>query len=268
MDQNRVTSQFRPASLAALAFTTLAVAAPLNSAMPAATINHVTDYSITLSGLSLAQASFRTEIAGKDFQIQGQFKTTGLARLFRKVEGTAKVSGKLKGDSFVADSYRSDYIAGTAHKVYQVSFAGGGVKSFQSEPPLNPPANWVPVTPADIARAVDPLSGLILPADSNPCAATIPVFDGEARTDFQLTDKGVKTYRNGREKLEAHVCGLKIGLKAGYRKGKSDMEYVAKLKDMEIWFAKSPVADVYAPVKIEVPTGFGALEIAATRFGA
>ena len=135
MDQNRVTSQFRPASLAALALTTLAVAAPLNSAMPAATINHVTDYSITLSGLSLAQASFRTEIAGKDFQIQGQFKTTGLARLFRKVEGTAKVSGKLKGDSFVADSYRSDYIAGTAHKVYQVSFAGGGVKSFQSEPP-------------------------------------------------------------------------------------------------------------------------------------
>ncbi|MET3615928.1 hypothetical protein ABID16_004275 [Rhizobium aquaticum] len=268
MDQIRVIALYRPARLALLALSALGVAAPLNSALPAATISHVTDYSITLSGLSLAKASFRTEIAGKDFQIQGQFKTTGLARLFRKVEGTANVSGKLKGDNFVAESYRSDYVAGTAHKVYQVSFAGGGVKSFQAEPPLNPPANWVPVTPADIARAVDPLSGLILPADTNPCAATIPVFDGEARTDFQLTDKGVKTYSNGREKLEAHVCGFRIGLKAGYRKGKSDMEYVAKLKDMEIWFAKSPVADVYAPVKILVPTGFGSVEIAATRFGA
>ena len=268
MDQNRVMTPFRPAHLAVLALSALAVAAPVNSAQPATTINHVTDYSITLSGLSLAKASFRTEITGKVFQIQGQFKTTGLARLFRKVEGTANVSGKLKGDNFVAENYRSDYVAGTAHKVYQVSFAGGGVKSFQAEPPLQPPANWVPVTPADIARAVDPLSGLILPADANPCAATIPVFDGEARTDFQLTDKGVKTYSNGREKLEAHVCGFKIGLKAGYRKGKSDMEYVAKLKDMEIWFAKSPVAAVYAPVKILVPTGFGSVEIAATRFGA
>jgi hypothetical protein len=268
MDQERVMTHFRPARLAVLAATALAVAAPIDAALPATPINHVTDYSITLSGLSLAKASFRTEINGKDFQIQGQFKTTGLARLFRKVEGTAIVSGKLKGDNFVAESYRSDYVAGTAHKVYQVSFAGGGVKSFQAQPPLQPPANWVPVTPADIARAVDPLSGLILPADANPCAATIPVFDGEARTDFQLTDKGVRTYRNGREKLEARVCGFKIGLKAGYRKGKSDMEYVAKLKDMEIWFAKSPVAAVYAPVKILVPTGFGSVEIAATRFGA
>jgi hypothetical protein len=260
--------RFHSGRFALLTLMAVAVAAPAATALSAATINHVTDYSITLSGLSLAKASFRTEIAGKDFQIKGQFATTGLARLFRKVEGTANVSGKLKGNSFVADSYRSDYMAGSAHKVYQVAFAGGGVKSFSAEPPLNPPANWVPVTPADVARAVDPLSGLILPADSNPCAATIPVFDGEARTDFQLTDKGVKTYRNGREKLDAHVCGLKIGLKAGYRKGKSDMEYVAKLKDMEIWFARSPVADVYAPVKIVVPTGFGSVEIAATRFGA
>lgn len=238
------------------------------TALPATTISHVTDYAITWSGLSLAKASFRTEIAGKQFQIDGQFATTGLARLFKKVEGTAKVSGKMKGDNFIAETYRSDYVAGTAHKVYQVAFAGGGVKSFQTEPPLNPPANWVPVTPADLVRAVDPVSGLILPADAKLCQGSIPIFDGEARTNFELTDKGIRTYRNGREKLDAHVCGLKIGLQSGYRKGKSDMEYVAKLKNMEIWFAKSPVADVYAPVKIVAPTGFGSLEIAATRFGA
>jgi hypothetical protein len=254
--------------IAVFAVGALVVAAPAGSAMPAAAVNHVTDYSITLSGLSLAKASFRTEIAGKQFQIKGQFATTGLARLFRKVEGTANVTGKVKGDTFVADSYRSDYLAGTAHKVYEVAFAGGGVKSFHAEPALSPPANWVPVTPQDLSRAVDPVAGLILPADAKLCEGTIPVFDGEARTDFQLTDKGVKTYNNGREKIEAHVCGLKIGLKSGYRKGRSDMEYVARLKGLEIWFAKSPVADVYAPVKIVVPTGFGSLEIAATRFGA
>lgn len=249
-------------------FTTLTALVPLGGALPAATINHVTDYSITLSGLSLAKASFRTEIAGKQFQIQGSFATTGIARVFKKVEGTANVTGRLKGDVFVADKYRSDYMAGSAHKVYEVAFSGGGVKSFRAEPPLNPPANWVAVTPEDLARAVDPVSGLILPADTKLCDGTIPVFDGEARTDFQLTDKGVKTYSNGREKIEAHVCGLKIGLKSGYRKGRSDMEYVARLKGLEIWFAKSPVADVYAPVKIVAPTGFGSLEIAATRFGA
>lgn len=257
----------RPTAGAALAVA-LALTLPAGPALPAATISHVTDYSITLSGLSLAKASFRTEIAGKQFQIDGQFATTGLARLFKKVEGTAKVSGKVKGENFIAENYRTDYVAGSAHKVYQVAFSGGGVKSFQAEPPLNPPASWVPVTPADLVRAVDPVSGLILPANAKLCEGTIPIFDGEARTNFELTDKGVRTYRNGREKLEAHVCGLKIGLQSGYRKGKSDMEYVAKLKNMEIWFAKSPVAEVYAPVKIVAPTGFGSLEIAATRFGA
>lgn len=250
------------------AATALGFALPLDAALPATVINHVTDYSITLSGIPLAKASFRTEIAGRQFSIDGQFSTTGLARLFKKVEGTARVAGKLKGEDFVADTYRSDYTAGSAHKVYEVAFSGGGVKSFHAEPALNPPANWVPVTASDLARAVDPVSGLILPASAKLCQGTIPIFDGEARTNFQLTDKGIRTYYNGREKIEAHVCGLKIGLQAGYRKGKSDMEYVAKLRNMEIWFAKSPVADVYAPVKIVAPTGFGSIEIAATRFGA
>lgn len=263
----RIIRLTKAAAMAGALGGTLAVySAPAALADPA---RNVTDYSITLSGLSLAKASFETKVDGARFEIAGSFRTTGLARLFRKVEGTASVSGKVKGNNFVADRYNSNYVAGSAHKSYDIAFAKGGVKSFKADPAItNPPANWVAVTTSDLLRAVDPLSGLILPGNSQVCAGTIAVFDGEALTDLQLTDKGQAMYRAGNVRMEARICGLRITPKAGYRKGKGDMDYVARLKGMEIWFAKSPIADVYAPVKIKAPTGFGSVEISATRFGA
>lgn len=234
---------------------------------PSPAVTNTTDYSITISGLSLAKASFQTVIDGRNFQIQGNFRTTGLARLFKRVEGTANVSGRFKGNAFVPTDYKSDYTAGKDHKVFTIAFADRGVKSFKAEPGIHPlPANWVAVTPEVLASAVDPLSGLLLPADQPLCKGTINVFDGEAVTALQLTEKGDKTYKAGDQQLAAHVCGLTVAPEAGYRKGRSDMEYVARLKGMEIWFAKSPVAAVYAPVRIVAPTSFGKFEIAATRF--
>ena len=244
----------------------LLLAGPTASS-PSPTITNTTEYAITIAGLSLAKASFQTVIDGRTFQIQGSFRTTGLARLFKRVEGTANVSGRVKGNAFVPTDYKSDYVAGKDHKVFTIAFADRGVKSFKAEPGINPlPANWVAVTPAILASVVDPLSGLILPADKPLCTGTISVFDGEAVTALQLTEKGDKTYKTGDQQLAAHICGLTVAPTAGYRKGRSDMDYVARLKGMEIWFAKSPVAAVYAPVRIVAPTSFGKFEIAATRF--
>ena len=45
------------------------------------------------------------------------------------------------------------------------------------------------------------------------------------------------------------------------------MEYLRKLKTMEIWFAKAEGAKVYAPVYVQIPTKLGPVTVSATRFG-
>lgn len=238
------------------------------SAARAATSSVTTDYEISLAGLSIAKASFVTRIDGSNFNINGQFATSGLARIVKRIQGTATVSGALKGDAFVANSYETRYLSGHEQKSYDVSFSNGKVTGYHANPNREKSTDWVALTPEDLARAVDPLSGLIVPATGQICQGTVPIFDGEMRTNLTLYDKGTRPFSAGGQMMDARVCGFRVQPKSGFRKGKSDMDYVAKLKDMEIWFAKSTIANVYAPVKIKISTGFGSFIISAVKIGA
>jgi hypothetical protein len=262
-----MSSKTRPVTTPFMAAALLA-AATLGAAQTAQAATQTTDYSITLAGFSLASATFKTEVEGQKFSIEGKFTTTGLARLVKKIQGTASVSGNLKGNAFVANAYETRYVAGTAQKRYGITFSNGRVKSYVAEPNRVGQKDWIAVTPEDLVHAVDPLSGLLIPANRATCQGTVAIFDGEMRTDLVLSEKGTRPILVGEKLMDARVCGLKVKPMAGFRKGKNDMDYVAGLKNMEIWFAKSPTADVYAPVKIKASTGFGSFNVTATRFGA
>jgi hypothetical protein len=252
-------------AIALLGFAANVLAAP---AAKAASSSVTTDYQISLAGLSIAKASFVTRIDGSNFDISGQFATSGLARIVKRIQGTATVSGMLKGDAFVANAYETRYLSGHEQKSYDVSFSNGKVTGYHAHPNRETSPDWVALTPEDLARAVDPLSGLIVPANTQICQGTVPIFDGEMRTNLSLYDKGTRPFSAGGKMMDARVCGFKVSPKSGFRKGKNDMDYVARLKDMEIWFAKSTIANVYAPVKIKISTGFGSFIISAVKIGA
>ena len=62
----------------------------------AAEIQHRTDYSIRLSGLPVATASFRSEFNGNRYSISGSLHSAGLADIFASTRGTTNVSGIVK----------------------------------------------------------------------------------------------------------------------------------------------------------------------------
>jgi len=69
-------------------------ATPLSSAE----IQHRTDYSIRLSGLPVATATFRTEFNGNRYVISGTLQSAGLADIFSSTKGTTSVSGIVSRD--------------------------------------------------------------------------------------------------------------------------------------------------------------------------
>lgn len=247
----------------------LASAVTMFSTGPAGAVDvsHNTDYTISLSGLPVARASFHTEVDANRYTISGTMTSAGLADIFAKTTGQTMVTGTVGRDRLNASAYNVRYETGKKVKTIDVRFSGGNVTSSKMTPARKIPKNWVPVTKSDLRDVVDPLSSMIFPADVRVCPNTIPVFDGESRMDIRLSSKGTKPFKTDGFEGDVLVCGIKFVPKSGYRKGRKDVDYLRKLETMEIWFAKSDTVNVYAPVYFRVPTSIGPVTVWATKFG-
>lgn len=233
----------------------------------AAELQHQTDYSISLAGLPIAKASFHTELDADRYRISGTLKSAGIADILSSTSGQTSVSGTVGRDRLNASEYTMNYKSGKKGRAIDVQFSNGDVTSATMTPARKIPKNWVPVTKADMRNVVDPLSGLIFPAKTRVCPKTLPIFDGESRLDLKLSPKGTRPFKTDGFQGDVIVCGVKFVPKAGYRKGREDVEYLRKLKSMEIWFAMAEAVNVYAPVYVRIPTSLGPVTVWATRFG-
>lgn len=255
--------KFKGRFVAALLFLPALVATPLGSAE----VRHVSEYDISLGILPIAKASFSSEFGDRDYKINGTFRSAGIANLISKVSAETSVSGRMQADRLQADQYHLVYSSGRRTRVYQVQYRNGNVTqtTIQPEPTRNP-KNWVPVTDKDLRSVLDPLSGLVFPASAKVCPSRLPIYDGESRMDLVLTPKGTKQFSTAGFKGEAIVCSIRYQPKSGYRRGRSDIEYLSRTP-MEIWFAKAQSANVYAPVYAVIPTRMGPVYVTAVRYG-
>lgn len=238
-----------------------------SSVAPAAEISHITNYSIRLSGLPVATASFRSQFDGRRYSISGRMDSAGLAEILASTHGTTSVSGVVNGGRLQATNYAMSYRSGKKARAISVAFRNGDAVRASIRPERKRAKNWVPVRASDMRSVVDPISGLIVPAKTNVCNSTLPIFDGESRMDIRLSDKGTRPFSTRGFRGEVKVCGVRFVPRAGYRKGRKDVEYLRNLSTMEIWFARAQAVDVYAPVYVRIPTALGPVTVSATRFG-
>lgn len=238
-------------------------AAPLGSAE----IKHVSEYDISLGILPIATASFSSEFNSKDYKITGIFKSAGIVNIIRRISAETNVSGRMESDKLQADRYNLVYTADKRTRVYDVEYRNGNVTETTIEPePRRNPKNWIPVTDEDLHSVLDPLSGLIFPADAKVCPSRLPIYDGESRMDLVLAREGTKPFSTDGFKGEAIVCTIRYVPKSGFRRGRSDIEYLRKTP-MEIWFAKAQSVNVYAPVYARIPTRMGNVYVKAVKYG-
>jgi hypothetical protein len=227
-----------------------------------------TEYSVRFFGFPIADAVFTTTTEGRHYRISGKLRSAGLAEIFDPTRGTTKVSGTVKSDRLQAKTYVVSYTSGKKKERTKVTFSGGAVVSAEQTPkPKKHGDDWVPVTKGDLQSVLDPVSSLILPAGDPVCPRTVPVFDGETRADLQLAPAGRQPFSTDGFKGEAIACSVHFVPEAGYRKGNDAIRYLSHADGIEVWFARSPGSDFYAPVNARVPTRIGSVTVWATHFG-
>ncbi len=246
-----------------------AAAALLAIPANASEIVHRTEYKVSLGILTIARAAFLTRIEDdKSYRVSGDISSAGLADLVTNISAKTSVDGVLRGDRLQASRYYLYYKSGKRARTYEVRYNNGNITSTTVRPPRRLPKNWVDVSPSDMRSVLDPISGLIFPAGTNVCAQKLPIYDGEMRMDLVLSPKGSDDFSTDGFNGKATVCSVRFVPRSGYKKGRSDIEYLSKSSRMEIWFAKADAANVYAPVYVRIPTQYGPVTITAVKYGA
>jgi hypothetical protein len=227
------------------------------------------DYSVSLYGLNIAHSSFRSQIDGNSFQINGRLASAGIAKIFDSTKGTASVSGGFGTDTASANRYLINYTSGKKKKKTEVSFSNGRVTSTENvPPPRKNRKNWVDVSQSDLASVTDPLSATMVRASSleDVCAKTMKFYDGELRADLRLSFVKTEPVDITGFSGQGVTCSARFVPLGGYRSSNKSIAFLKNKSKILITFAPLGGTGVYAPVKASATTEIGTVVVTAGRF--
>ena len=227
-----------------------------------------TEYAISIFGLSIARAATETTVSGSRYDLNGNFKTSGLARVFDDTKGTVTVTGNAVNGRVVPSGFDLNYKHGRKNKRTTIRFANGNVVASENQPPVKKRDPWVETTPQDLLNVSDPLSALMIPATDprSVCNRTLSVFDGQTRADIMLSFNGTESFTADGFTGESVICSAKFIPISGYQKGKKSIDYLSNKSRISVSFASLGDSGIYAPVVARIGTQIGTLKITATRF--
>lgn len=227
-----------------------------------------TEYDISIFGLSIARSAIETRVNGANYDLNGRFLTSGLARVFDDTDGTVRVTGSAVGRKVVPASFDLAYRHGRKNKSTKIRFAGGNVVAAENEPPVKKSDPWVETAPGDLKNVSDPLSALMIPASDarSVCNRSLSVFDGQTRAEIQLAFNGTESFTADGFTGESVICSARFIPVSGYQKGKKSIDYLANRSRITVSFASLGDSGIYAPVVARIGTRIGTLKISATRF--
>ncbi len=228
-----------------------------------------TSYSVSLLGFRIGVTDVATTLDGDNYRLEGRLRSTGLARLLGKVEGSTTVRGTFTTDGPQPQDFAMSYVNGGQRTASQMAFQKGEVVSYEVSPkPKSQNPRYVVLSPSHLFAVSDPFTSLMVKARSleDVCGRTIKAFDGELRADFALSRPKVSKVSVPGYSGPAVTCQARFVPVAGYTAGSSTIEFLRKRARMTITFAPQDVLGIYAPVGATIQSTIGWVTVRATRF--
>lgn len=225
-------------------------------------------------GITMGKADMDATIRGDAYQVVSNLQTSGIVNAFWQAEIQATSSGKLTDKTFAPalyDSFNTRQVVGRKQQV-SLSYEGENPPRLYADPPYS--TSGFEVKPQDAKGTLDPLSAMTLIAsgvgarDGNPCAITLPVFDGRRRYDVAMTkvrDIDIKM-DNGLYQGKAVLCDVRYRPVAGFRQ-----RLLANSEPFPViraWVARFPSSvagrDYTVPLRVWAETKYGVIAVLAT----
>lgn len=232
-------------------------------------------YGVSLIGLPIGTARVTAAFEASRYKLEVQARLTGLAGMLTGGRGAGQASGFLNGQGKPSSAgYSATGTNGRETRTVRMAVAGGSATAVDITPPVEKKPDAVPVTDSHRRGITDPVSALLMPvpAGDDPssaaaCNRLIPIFDGNARYDIQLSFAGTRTVEGKGYSGPVAICNARYVPIAGHRNGRAT-RYMAENRDIQAWLAPLPGTNLVAPYRISVRSEIGMVVIEATRFEA
>ena len=213
-------------------------------------------YRISFTALgNIGYFRFKSDIAGEVYTLSGEAKIdTAIFDYNGKMSSAGAVPAARPQPADYKFSYKQKALFGKKKaKSLNIAFDPAGVSKVIWVPPEEPWKKVVPVTPAQLKSALDPLSGVMALSLGNlarPCDQRLPIYDGKQRFDVVFTPSGKAAATKG-----DHVCRVHLVPISGHKKGEGAAAVVNG--NIELVLRPVPKANVIIPFKVTVPTIIG-----------
>jgi hypothetical protein len=265
----RCLSFFCAAGLAMLA------GAPLNAEPEGKPIKVKASYGINFNGINIGDFKLTALMSSSEYSVNANAEISLLAGMLFDWQGTTSSSGRVIRRGPLPYNYSFGYKTSDKSERIDVKFSNNVVSEIAVNPPQRPSSSRVPITRKHMQNVVDPMSAVVLLTNTGGagksgvevCTRRLPIFDGKARYDLQLSYKGVKTISaaNG-YKGPAYICKVKFYPIAGHKPGDDDSDFAAKSDGIEVWMMPVSQAGIYVPYYIYVPTPAGSATLTSSGF--
>jgi hypothetical protein len=223
-------------------------------------------------GITMGHMDLDASQRGGEYHTVSTLQTSGVINAFWQSEIQATSSGKLGAKNFQPGLYDSFYTgrAGRKQEV-SLSYDGASAPRLYAEPAYS--TTGFEVKPEDTKNTLDPLSAITLifsglgAQAGNPCAVSVPVFDGRRRYDIEVTKLREVDIRldSGLYQGKGVQCDLHYRQIAGFRP--RVLKNNESFPVIHAWFVSLPSAvagrDYTVPVRIWAETKYGLLAILA-----
>ncbi len=230
------------------------------------TMRVAADYKIKYSGIKIGSFQFNSTVTGRRYRLTSSSRVTIFFGAF-KWNSQSTTKGVLSRRP-QPQTFDFNYQIKRKRKSTSVRFKRGNVVALSNSPRVNYTNKYVPLRPEHLQGVLDPMTAIMRMTQvsgGKPCRQTAEIFDGKRRLRLQLSPKGrrrISERHPSGQPAFGYVCRIRFTPIAGHKKN-SQINYLARNRNMEIVLRPVPAANLLVPYEIVIPTMVGTVSIAA-----
>ncbi|MEH6403796.1 MAG: DUF3108 domain-containing protein [Sneathiella sp.] len=229
-------------------------------------------HSVYLGGLFLGRISTQIDQSESAYKISSHAETSDTLSWLVSWLADGRSYGVVRNNIFSPQQHVHESAWRKKKRGAIINYSSDGLVSYeQLGKPTNNPKKYTPILPSSLHKSFDPMS-MILQAgmemsDGKPCQGEYPVFDGRRRYDVLLSNGDERTFSPSVYSVfsgKAKGCKIDVVKKGGFKRN-SDYE-LNEGEDLILWVASPAEGARVVPVRMEVDTDLGAMELHLERY--
>jgi hypothetical protein len=225
-------------------------------------------YAVEINGFDVGSFEYESQAEQQSYSLSGSARLSILLGAFTW-EGETRSSGTIAGEVKPA-SFSFDFKSSLKTGSTSFAFADDAVTSIIQQPPPIAIPEAIPLREDHLKGVIDPLTALMVlsrGSPSNPCQRRIAIFDGRERFDLVFSYKGevhISELTASGQPGIALLCKVRYLPIAGH-KVDTDTQFMAANEGIEVALRPIPVANLFVPYSITIPTRVGIASLQSKR---